>query len=61
MRLDGQPGQDFARAQSVVMDQVHFSLNADKFQQFIELLNAPPESNAGLERLLALKPAWDKA
>lgn len=49
------------RAQSVVMDQVHFSLNADKFQQFIELLDAPPESNAGLERLLALKPAWDKA
>ena len=49
------------RAQSVVLDQVHFSLNADKFQQFIELLDASPESNAGLERLLALKPAWDKA
>ena len=49
------------RAQSVVLDQVHFSLNADKFQQFIELLDAPPESNAGLERLLALKSAWDKA
>ena len=49
------------RAQSVVLDQVHFSLDADKFQQFVDLLDAPPKPNAGLERLFALKPAWDKA
>ena len=30
------------RAQSVVLDQVHFSLDTDKFQQFVELLDAPP-------------------
>ena len=49
------------RAQSVVLDQVHFALDADKFQQFVDLLDAPPKPNAGLERLFALKPAWDKA
>ncbi|MGC8703406.1 MAG: DUF1778 domain-containing protein [Thiomonas sp.] len=49
------------RAQSVVLDQVHFSLDAEKFQQFVELLDAPPQSNAGLDRLLALKPIWNKA
>ncbi|TDM05938.1 MAG: hypothetical protein C4K60_14750 [Ideonella sp. MAG2] len=34
---------------------------ADKFQQFVELLDAPPQPNAGLERLLALEPVWNKA
>lgn len=48
------------RAQSVVLDQVHFSLDADKFQQFVDLLDAPPKPNAGLERLFALRSAWDK-
>ena len=49
------------RAQSVVLDQVYFALNADKFQQFVALLDAPPKPNAGLERLFAQKPVWDKA
>ena len=49
------------RAQSVVLDQVHFALDAGKFQQFVDLLDAPPKPNAGLERLLALRPVWDKA
>lgn len=48
------------RAQSVVLDQVHFRLDADSFQQFVDLLDAPPAPNAGLERLLALKAIWDK-
>ena len=48
------------RAQAVVLDQVHFSLDADKFRQFVDLLDAPPEHNPGLERLLAVKPLWDK-
>jgi uncharacterized protein (DUF1778 family) len=48
------------RAQSVVLDQVHFTLDADKFQQFLDLLDAPPPHNPGLERLLALKAPWDK-
>jgi len=48
------------RAQAVVLDQVHFSLDADKFRQFVDLLDAPPEHNPGLERLLAVKALWDK-
>lgn len=49
------------RAQSVILDQVHFTLDAEKFNQFTALLDAPPQHNAGLERLLALKPVWNKA
>ncbi|MCC7152855.1 MAG: DUF1778 domain-containing protein [Rubrivivax sp.] len=49
------------RAQAVVLDRVHFTLDADSFQRFLDLLDAPPKPNPGLERLLALKPVWDKA
>lgn len=49
------------RAQSVVLDQVHFTLDAGKFQQFLDLLDVPPEQNPGLERLFALKSPWDEA
>ena len=48
-------------AQAVVLDQVFFSLNADKFQQFSALLDAPPNPNPGLERLMAVKAPWGKA
>ncbi len=48
------------RAQAVVLDQVHFTLDADKFQKFLDLLDAPPKPNPGLERLFALKAPWDK-
>ena len=46
------------RAQAVVLDQVFFSLDADKFNQFTALLDAPPSTNAGLERLMAIKAPW---
>jgi len=49
------------RAQAVLLDQVYFTLDADKFQQFINLLDAPPAPNQGLERLLAVQAPWDKA
>ena len=49
-----------ARAQSVVLDQVFFSLDADKFKQFIAMLDAPPGPNPGLERLMAVKTPWDR-
>ena len=48
------------RAQAVVLDQIHFTLDADKFQQFLDLLDAPLKPNPGLERLFALKAPWDK-
>ena len=46
------------KAQAVVLDQVFFSLDADKFRQFNELLDSPPAPNSGLERLMAVKATW---
>ena len=48
------------KAQAVLLDQVYFNLDADKFQQFLDLLDAPPTPNPGLERLMALKAPWAK-
>ncbi len=48
------------KAQAVLLDQVYFNLDADKFQQFIDLVDAPPAPNPGLERLMALKAPWAK-
>lgn len=49
------------RAQSVLLDQVFFGLDEQKFQQFVALLDAPPAANAGLERLMAVKAPWEDA
>ena len=46
------------RAQSVVLDQVFFSLDADRFKRFTAMLDTPPGPNPGLERLMAVKPPW---
>lgn len=47
------------KAQAVVLDQVFFSLDADKFRQFTAMLDAPPSHNSGLERLMAVTAPWD--
>jgi len=51
------------KARTVVLDQVFFSLDADKFNEFTAALDAPPSHNPGLERLMAVKAPWrtDKA
>jgi uncharacterized protein (DUF1778 family) len=46
------------KAQSVVLDQVFFSLDDTKFRQFTHLLDAPPAHNPGLDRLMAVKAPW---
>lgn len=46
------------KAQSVLLDQVFFSLNSTKFQQFTAMLDAPVLPNPGLERLVAVKAPW---
>ncbi|WP_350283915.1 DUF1778 domain-containing protein [Nitrosomonas sp.] len=46
------------RAQAVVLDQVFFSLDTDKFKQFIAILDAPSVPNPGFERLMAVKAPW---
>ena len=48
------------RAQSVLLDQVFFSLDAEKFRRFTKLLDAPPAHNLGLERLKAVKAPWGR-
>lgn len=46
------------KAQGVLLDQVFFSLDDAKFKKFTDLLDAPIQANAGLERLLAIKAPW---
>lgn len=46
------------RAQAVVLDQVFYSLDAEKFQQFTALLDAATGANPGLDRLMAVKAPW---
>lgn len=48
------------RAKAIVPDQFFFSLNENRFWLFTELLDAPQGANRGLERLMAVKPLWDK-
>ena len=65
-RLLGKNRSDFMleaacdKAQSVLLDQVFFSLDAEKFRRFTKLLDARPAHNPGLERLMAIKAPWDK-
>lgn len=47
------------RAQAVVLDQVFFSLESEKFKQFMAMLDEPPSANPGLERLMAVKAPWE--
>ncbi|WP_367849509.1 DUF1778 domain-containing protein [Rhodoferax sp. WC2427] len=46
------------RAQAVVLDQVFFGLDTDRFQAFTALLDAPASPNPGLARLMAVQPPW---
>jgi len=46
------------KAQSVLLDQVFFNLDDEKFQQFAAILDAPLDANPGLERLLAVTAPW---
>ncbi len=47
------------RARAVLLDQVFFRLEADRFDQFRALLDAPPSASPGLQRLMAAKAPWD--
>ena len=46
------------KAQSVLLDQMFFSLDPKKFQKFTQKLDAPPVHNPGLARLMAVKAPW---
>lgn len=47
-----------AKSPAVLQDQASFGLDTDQFKQFTRMLDAPPEPNAGLERLMAVKAPW---
>ncbi len=49
------------RAQAVLLDQVFFKLDAERFRQFTALLDAPPRPNEGLKNLMAVKAPWEKS
>lgn len=46
------------RAKAIVLDQVFFSLDEDRFRQFTALLDASQSANPGLDRLMAVKAPW---
>lgn len=46
------------KAQEVMLDQVLFSLDADKFRKFTATLESLPRANPGFERLIAVKATW---
>ncbi|HEP0304239.1 MULTISPECIES: type II toxin-antitoxin system TacA family antitoxin [unclassified Providencia] len=46
------------RAQAILLDQVFFQLDNEKFQQFNLLLDAPVNSNPGLDRLMVIETPW---
>ena len=49
----------YQKAQDVILERSFFGLDEVKFQQFIELLDAPPKPNENLRVLLKNKPLWD--
>jgi uncharacterized protein (DUF1778 family) len=49
------------RAQSVLLDQVFFRLDAGLFKAFMKQLDASPAPNEGLERLMAVPVPWKSA
>ncbi|MGN6084956.1 DUF1778 domain-containing protein [Trinickia sp.] len=46
------------RPKAIVLDQVFFSLDEDRFRQFTAMLDAPQDANPGLDRLMAIKAPW---
>ncbi len=44
----------------VLLDQRLFTLNAERYEAFIQTLEAPPPPNEKLKRLLASKSPWEK-
>ena len=47
-------------AQSALLDQRYFGLDAETFEAFTAMLDSPPAANSRLRRLLAEKAPWDR-
>lgn len=46
-------------AEDVLLDQRVFALDAEKFEKFKAMLDAPPSENPRLRKLMALKAPWE--
>ncbi|HEY9802455.1 MAG TPA: DUF1778 domain-containing protein [Leptolyngbyaceae cyanobacterium] len=46
-------------AQAILLDRRLFILDDEQFQQFMEMLDAPPSNNENLSQLLKTKAPWD--
>ena len=49
----------YQKAQDVLLDWSFFGLDRLKYDQFVALLDAPPEQNDRLRTLLLTKAPWD--
>jgi uncharacterized protein (DUF1778 family) len=48
------------KAQQVLLDRTVFALDAKRFRRFVELLDAPVDTNRALTRLLAKPAPWER-
>ena len=48
------------KARQVLFDRAVFSLDAERLRRFIELLDAPVETDKPLTRLLAKRAPWER-
>lgn len=48
------------KAQQVLLDRTVFALDAQRFQHFVQLLDAPVKPNEALKRLLAKPAPWEQ-
>lgn len=49
----------YQKAQEVLLSECFFGVDEEKFQQFVDRLDAPPTRNDKLHTLLTTKSAWD--
>ena len=47
-------------AESVLLDRRYFALDAERFEEFTAMLDAPPATGPRLRRLLTEKAPWDR-
>jgi uncharacterized protein (DUF1778 family) len=47
-------------AESVLLDRRYFSLSAETFRKFTNMLDRPPKENHKLRRLLETKAPWER-
>ena len=47
------------RAEEVILEQRLITVDAERYERFVAALDAPPITNAKLQRLMELKAPWE--